>query len=352
VVLTARNVAHYLVERRLFDQASLLESPTRINAGSGRHRNFKVVREEAPGFFVKQVRTWDATTQWTLRREASWYARLHEVESCAPLRPHVPAFHNYDDARSILVIELIKAASLLDTPAHESVASPAVATGLGELFALLHSISPPESLQSESFRFVHRYPGALTIDQRSDETEWTPHAEREVFELLDEHTYFAQQLAELREGWQFNAVIHCDFRWNNVLLESDRLRLIDWELVDHGDAAWDVGGVLQAWLSSWIRSMPQDARSADELIRAAAIPLETMHPAIAEFWRTYSSVTGADAAFLLRSVRYAAARLLQTAHESVQGYARLNHGALYRLQLASNLLREPEAALQDLFALR
>ena len=356
MVLTDRTVAHYLVERRLLTQASLLE-PIRIKAGSGRNRNFSVTRVGHDGFFIKQIKYWEPNARWTLGREADWYAMVAEIDECTALRPVVPRFHAYDDGRAVLVIELVQAESLLTTPPEDGWLSSVVTAELGRLFATLHSLQPNDwQLEQHRFRFADRYPGALTLEERLTGTNWTPPAEQEIYQTLQRHAEFADHLAALRDDWRATTIIHADFRWNNVLLaEQNRLCLIDWELVDRGDPAWDVGSVLQAWLSSWIRSMPDQDAPARELVQGARYSLASMQPAIAGFWDAYRAARGltADQAqeFLRRSVRFGAARLLQTALESVQGAPKLTAGALYRLQVALNMLEQPVAAMSDLFGL-
>lgn len=362
LVLTSSNVVHYLAERRLLSRASLLEEPLRIEAGSGRHRNFGIRRGAEPGFFVKQVKSWESAAQGTLRREADWYRLVSEFDRCSALRQFMPAFHRSDDQRSILVIELIEnAESLLSLPPERGWRSLAVANAIGVMMATVHSLEPQTwPVADYAFEFPYRFPGALTLDQRVDRLDWLAPGEQAVMRTLQSHPEFAAHLNALRAKWEMTTVIHCDFRWNNVLrLEpaegAPDLRLIDWELVDCGDPAWDVGGVLQAWLSSWIRSMPQRDLPAHELVRAAALPIESMQPAIAAFWKAYSEARGFNNAearlFLERSVSYGAARMLQSALESVQGQPFLSRGALCGLQVALNTLDQPSVARSDLLGL-
>jgi hypothetical protein len=76
-----------------------------------------------------------------------------------------------------------------------------------------------------------------------------------------------------------------------------------------------------------------------------------MRPAIRAFWSSYThhrKLTNPDLLdeYLLRSVRYAAARLVQTAYEQGQTSSLLTGNIVVLLQLAFNILQRPaEAAL-------
>ena len=80
-----------------------------------------------------------------------------------------------------------------------------------------------------------------------------------------------------------------------------------------------------------------------------------MHPALRAFWETYLRTMGLDAEeadqWLLRSVRYAAARLIQTAFEQMQGSIRMNGNTICFLQLSDNILKRPREAAVHLLGI-
>jgi aminoglycoside phosphotransferase (APT) family kinase protein len=158
-------------------------------------------------------------------------------------------------------------------------------------------------------------------------------------------------------------LIHGDIKWENVIIQprdpensEQNLRLIDWETADLGDAAWDVGGALQSYLSFWVFSMPVTSEAkAPELVEHAKLPLEAMQPSIRRFWKMYvdsMQLTGAAAAeWLERSIKFAAARMIQTAYEYMYYSPQLTPSAVYLLQVSLNILTNPTRAISDLLNL-
>jgi aminoglycoside phosphotransferase (APT) family kinase protein len=166
-------------------------------------------------------------------------------------------------------------------------------------------------------------------------------------------------LDEVGQDWREETVIHGDLRWDNcqvVESRSDRPRwgitIVDWEAAGIGDPCWDVGTVFSQCLVFWLLSTPLVRDTAPEdLAGLARLPLLKMQPAIRSFWQSYASEMGLDADarrdWLLRSVRYSGARLVQTACEQMQSAKDLTADILYLLQLSLNVLQRPmEAAVQ------
>jgi aminoglycoside phosphotransferase (APT) family kinase protein len=167
-------------------------------------------------------------------------------------------------------------------------------------------------------------------------------------------------LADLRAGWRADALVHHDVKWDNCLIRAagkggrrTRLSLVDWEFSDLGDACWDTGSVFSAYLDCWLTSIPvTGSESPDRYLDLAECPLAGMQPALRAFWAAYVGARGWDAATadaaLVRSARYAGARLLQTAVERAQGRARVSANVVCLAQLAENVLVSPEEAVEHL----
>jgi len=152
-------------------------------------------------------------------------------------------------------------------------------------------------------------------------------------------------------------------KWDNCIIyakpeENDELNLkiVDWELADLGDACWDVGAIFQAYLSFWILSMQMlGDPSPAQLVDMAQYPLEKMQPAIQTFWKTYVHTMQMDDTvsreWLERSVKYGAARMIQTAYECLSFSPQITANALCLLQVSLNILKSPQEAISDLLGM-
>jgi hypothetical protein len=109
-------------------------------------------------------------------------------------------------------------------------------------------------------------------------------------------------------------------------------------------------------LSFWIRSIPITGEaSLDRHEELARYPLAKMQPAIRSFWRAYA--TNIDRSpdnvqeRLLRATRFAAARLVQTAVETLQYAVNVPPNVVCLLQLSVNMLQRPSDASRDILGI-
>jgi aminoglycoside phosphotransferase (APT) family kinase protein len=165
----------------------------------------------------------------------------------------------------------------------------------------------------------------------------------------------------LRIGWQPGSIIHADVKWDNFVVHptgkahAPRLTLVDCEMVQLGDPLWDVGSYLSQYLDTWISSIPASENSPLSQARAASVPLQRLQPAIQQFWKSYAGGNGSESAdggaALRLMVRYAAARLVQTAIEAESLRPVASNTSVLRLQVAENMLQRPGEAASSLFGL-
>ena len=184
-----------------------------------------------------------------------------------------------------------------------------------------------------------------------------------MFSIVRSYPEFNETLDELRDKWRFDSLIHGDMKWDNLVVsvaeengKGESVKIVDWELADIGDARWDVGAILQSYLSFWILSIPPNAEAnAEQLERLAQYPLEPMQPAIRAFWKTYIAtrqIGNEEGRQLLEScVKFGAARMIQTAYEYMQYSPQISASALYLLQVSLNTLKSPKEAISDLLSL-
>jgi hypothetical protein len=366
MLLNSDSVAHYLLQRGFMTYESVVDGDLLIVEAPRRNRNFKIIRQRHPGLFVKQVQQWDAQAISTIQREAWVYSLAQTVPELAALAELSPGFRSYDPQRHLLVLELLSGYESLAEHHHRLGKFPVeIAEALAEALGRYHLETKGKLAQlPQASVFPKMAPWVLSIHQH--QPGWFQSlsaANSQLLEIVKKYDQFATTLDDLRRQWEHNSLIHGDIKWDNCLIQPAsggddklKLRLIDWELADLGDALWDVGAILQSYLSYWILLMPTwPGATADELIAKAPYPLEVFQAAIKAFWARYKQVAQVPEAqakeWLRRSISYGAARMIQSAYEALTFSMQMNPNALYLLQVSMNILLDPKEATVELFGI-
>lgn len=372
MIITKETIAHYLLGRGLLTFDSVVDGDLLVVEATSRNRNFKVIRTASPGYFVKQVKTFEPQAVETLRYETACYWLSQHDADFEPLRALMPKFYDSDPARHALVIELLPEGGSL-SEYHRQLGSFPVEVGvqLGHILGTYQREMGRRLREgAKSSAFARRVPWILSLHQLNQNLfGQLSAANTQVLNIVQSYPDFPQTLDRMSAGWRFDSLIHGDIKWDNLHVTVGgegggqegaggemKLRLIDWELADFGDACWDAGAVFQSYLSFWVFSMPAVAGvPAAQLVGAAQFPIEKMQPAIRAFWKTYVETRGLDheeaRAALERSVSYGAARMIQTAYEYMFHAPQITTSALYLLQLSLNILKNPREAIASLLAL-
>lgn len=359
--ITLQNVAFYLAERRLLTIDSVVDGDFMVMDQSSRNRNFKIVRQKSPGFFIKQVRSQTPHYTQTLEREAACYQLAQSDHRFAGLAALLPRCHHYDSANHILILEMLSDARTLWEHHSQMRGFPLETAELqGQCLGACHRQTEiPERRLAQLKPFPRQIPWILSI------LESNPHylsqmsrGNSQLIGILQQYPEFPAALKKIRAGWAFRALIHGDIKWENLILKGDpengsgSLKVIDWEMADIGDECWDAGAIFQAYLSFWIFSLPLGpGTSLEDATRASPFDSEGMQPAMAAFWSSYArrrGLEGEEAQQLLeRCMMCAAARMIQTAYEGIQQSPDITPHAICQLQMSMNILRDPQAAIRN-----
>ncbi len=350
-------VVGYLLDRGLLGAVSVVDGGVVVRDVSSRNRNFVVERRDGPGFVLKQGIGADAVA--TVAHEARVYRMLSAPSG--GMATWMAAFHGYDEARGVLALGLV--ADGRDLRTHHLRGrrfSAGLAQALGRALGSLHrSTERPQAVVEP-----RAAPWVLSL-HRPDLSVFrdTSAAGIELIKILQRAPGFAEQLDELRAGWQVRALVHHDVKWDNCIVfargrrrQTRGLKLIDWEAAAFGDPGWDIGAALSQYLSFWLFSIPVTGATPPARFPALAEhPLERMQPALRSCWRAYAARVGVEGVgedeALLRTVRYAAARLVQSAFEAAQMQDQLTSSLVLHLQLALNMLQRPREAVVHLLGL-
>ncbi len=325
MVLTATSLCHYLLERGLVSRSSLVDGDFEVYDLSRRNRVFRVLRGSHPGYIVKQVKEWKASSIATVEREAGFYSLLRTEEKLTPLRRFLPQCYSYDGENQALVFEL--AGSFEETAS--AVRSVEFARVVGESLRQWHQ----EARAIGGLQAFGDYdPWMMSFHLKpEDHFDVVSPANSELLRVVRREAAFTRGLDALREQWRSQTMIHGDMRWNNCVLSANEApRFIDWEMAGWGDPLWDAAGILQEYLNAWVR----DGRVVEEIT-----------PGIRAFWAAY----GAGRGSLNRAVGYAAVRLIQSGFENQRTAERMTASSVRLLQAALNILEKPEESIAVFF---
>ncbi len=340
----------------------MVDGDVMVVEGVRRHHNYSVIRRQGTGLFIKQMQPDQVFSAQTLQKEAACYVMMESDPALAEIHALMPRFRAYDPDRHFLVLELIDRGENL-TELHRRVnAFPEdVAQRVGELLARYHEASMRDLMpRANTAIFQGQPPWILSFHlMPRNSVQNLSAANGQLMAILQSYPDFGQALDRVRAGWRRDALIHGDMKFDNVVIRGAQtleqtLHVVDWELADIGDPAWDTASILQAYLTWWIASLQRVTTNVttNKPTDAAQYPLETIQPAIRAFWGAYVSsrrLNARDAdAELERAVSYAGARMLQTVYESMAWASSLTQQAVWQVQACINILKEPRAAATDL----
>jgi aminoglycoside phosphotransferase (APT) family kinase protein len=311
---------------------------------------FVATTRSGPTHVVKQAGPRSALT---LQRESEVLRLLADAPA---LNQQVPTVVHEDRDMALLVLRS-PGGGLDWREHHRSGRFPiAPARALGRSLAALHGLhacglqGPAESDRT----------WGLTITDPSHELMLgLSSAAQDLVARLQANPAITERLERVRDGGGYDTLVHGDLRWDNCLAFASpgsrrrtRVLLVDWELAGRGESALDVGSVLAEYLSAWVGSIPiVEMSDPGRLLSHAKYPLGHMHKAIDAFWSAYQGATALPPT-LSRVMEMAAVRILETAIEYAQMISAPSAHLVTLLQLADNVLQQPERAALILLGLR
>lgn len=359
--LTAYNVPHYLLHKGLITPESVVDGDFTLAEAGRRNRNFKVLRRKEPGLFLKQIKTTEPQAIMTLQREADFYRHVHTDSKYAAIRRLIPEFVHYEPSRYALTLKLtVDAESMNEQHLREQAFPESTARLLGAALATVHSHGAA-FLNDPLARSVFPYqvPWPLTLDQ-------TGFAALDNFGPIGSQVAAAMRqlgtlqprLSALRSEWQYDSLIHGDMKWDNCLVkrptpggsgQSPDLTIVDWELADIGDGAWDVATIFKEYIvATIVNASAREAATAQNLPGPAAQTIEALRPSIRAFWQAYASgrnLSGPTARmYLERAVKLTAGRMVIAVLEYVYAAPQFNTLGMKMLQTSLALLEAPQMA--------
>lgn len=364
--LTASNVFHYLRDIGQLSSRDIVDENFRVVEIGRRNRNFRIMRNNGPSLFVKQIPIVHPETVTSFRREAAVAQIASEAAPESAFRAVPPSLRRYDPRAHVLVYEAFEPSETLSELVQRLKAvPPTVARHWGRTLAACHvETARPGALLQVAAALNGDPPWVLSMGQKAEQLMPNMNgARRQVVEAIRAVPELYAGLAELYAGWRRICLMHGDVKWDNVLLvgpaDGEReLRLIDWELADLGDPLWDAASGLCTFLQLWLLNLPlQQTPSDPQWVFSQAQPhVAAAKPAALEFWRGYvgdaRAAVPVDQNGLLLTGRLVGARLVLLAFELLAAdAATITPHAAAALQFARYFFTEPGRALNDLLGI-
>jgi aminoglycoside phosphotransferase (APT) family kinase protein len=352
--LTLESSVPYLLGLGLLDSTSLVRHGVRVEEVPGRNRNFRVLGGAGRNLFLKQAPPDERAAAGPLALEARLYDWI-AADARATLRPAVPHRRHWDAERSVLVLDLVAGADHPYVLAAD--APPEYLTAARHLLANALAGSHRLSSAALAERGLHLPQSApwifdLARPSPASLSELSP-AQLQLIQGLQSQPDAVAALDRLRREWRPTRLIHGDVKWSNVVVQLDsagvpnHLVLLDWEMAQAGDPAWDVGAVLHSFITEAVLGL-EAARgtTAEAAVEMLGPLVPSLHPAHRDFWtayRTAAGLTDIEAEALLdRLPGHMAARLIKSAYEWCQAEGQMPRSAAAILQLGINMLLRPD----------
>lgn len=346
----------YLIARGLIAGNAVVDGELTITSVPRRNRNLRVRGPVGRNYLIKQPEDRSGTT---LHCEASFYTFCHEHLAGTDIRDILPHLVAFDRDAPALVLDWIGDGVPLWVHYHDHADFPRDALRrLGRALGLVHSrFRSGEQVTDSRLHWLPRGPPPLLRVHRPG-LDWLATLSapgHEVLRIVQRQRAWLRYLDRLAGLWTPETIIHGDVRSDNVLVVSTLpqagptgIRLVDWELVQHGDPAWDVAAALRDLVAFWVSTLPLPSRAAaketSEAIAQAPYSWPVIQSAFRAFWQAYREAAalepGRASPLLLRAVQFSSAHLIQAALEATQGARHLSSYAVLLLQTAANLAKD------------
>lgn len=356
--LTTNNLVHYLFASNILNLYDIFERQITIVETGCRNRNFLIALDDSPGFFAKQVDRQSSLHRNSLKREADFYRIAKEFTLFESVIDFLPTFIKFDSNRCCLVVKRIPHCEDLTGFINLESSYLADAFGLlGVAIAKIHAI-PRSSLES-TLDCLHLDVGAPWILTLHKIENGRVGAGAELVAIIKKCSEINSMLDRLESNWHRFNLIHGDMKFRNCLVnpalgKPNKVYIIDWEMLQWGDPYWDIAGVLQSFIATWINSMAYDStNNSIDLVLSAGKSINTFHPASRAFIIGYcrEAALNIGRKELIKLMEMTAARLIQSVSEWNHDKPVLDRRGQLAMQVCQNLCKYPIKGASDLFGI-
>ena len=350
--LTQKNIIPYLLDKGFVNTESVINGDIMSRQVMSRNSIFHITLDSGTGRFVKQLQNMTPQDIYWMQKDATAHYLLHRNKLYSKTKTYIPKYFGYDLQSHVLVLDyFLQSDNLYDRSLKEGKLSTEYIKQIADIFISYQKDIGDSIADDPSLQFYNReLPGILvtpelTIDQSMGL----------VLNMVQKDDILCQGLDELRCNWSGNSLIHGDIKLANFLIvdnnDATQVKLVDWETSNIGDPLWDVAGLIQSYISTWVLGQSSENNNAYDVIKKV-FDIAQVKLVLSEFWHYYiQKQTLEDSkkqSIEKKVMQLTAARLLQSANE-------MNHvdskqflpSAILLIQLAQNIFKNPESAAID-----
>jgi thiamine kinase-like enzyme len=357
--LTSETVYQYLHKRQLLDEEATIKGNFLVHPVKTRNYNMKIVIGSNNSLFIKQMET-DMTSKNLFNREVATYTLFKNEKLFSSINLCVPSLLDFDDENNIIVTELVFNSNNL-TEYYMTLKEFDVAIA-EEQAGILSQCHIKSNGQFDTSKYPKVLPWVLQLNRyKANEFFANNPFSEKIIRLIKENDLLLNEIVSLSKSWQFTHLIHGDVKWINFLIVKNekgyQQKLIDWELADIGDPLWDVAGLLQSYLATWVLGFDTtDPHSFELPDHMKSFDIKIMQPSAKAFLYKYLELQeyleSEHMDFFIKTMQLTAARIIQTSVEGVTFNSKIESNSMRFIQLAFNILKDPIVALDELFNIK
>lgn len=146
-----------------------------------------------------------------------------------------------------------------------------------------------------------------------------------------------------------------DCHAESVEIEPEQIKIIDWERINWGDPAVDLGMVISEYIGGiWLGNLISDRNlDINTMLESAAFPLETISPTLKALMQRYLAhfpeIIAHRPDFVKRVVQFIGIGILNRLTYYVEHHYPFQNNSICKLQVAKNLLCHPQQGIETIF---
>ena len=376
LILSSENVVDFLKEHKIC--APDFQPAVPAICTEGTNFNLIVKSIDPPHFLVKQNRlngrgntSGSLSVEWVVQKLVDNFSNLTAIQ------PLISQIVFLDWSNQILVaIFYDNYLPLNRFYATKECFEPKIASVMGMNIAQVHRATYQQQQQRE---FLGRYLKLSDGDKRPNFIKRLQNLNPSLFaricpdgldfyRLYQRFPSLDRAVSELYEHIQPSCLIHNDLTIDNLIVDTridfdshsvqiqpEQIVIIDWERIDWGDPASDLGTIVAEYIGAiWLGSLVSDRNlDINIMLGLAAVPLEKIIPSLKALLKGYLTqfpeIIDHRSDFISRVVQFAGIGILDRLSYYVEHHYPFHNNSLFKLQVAKNLLCYPQQQIETIF---